>query len=144
VTHKQAVAFLRQRQAKWDRRDPAELTADHARDGLVRSPMFADVRGKDAIEASYRKLFTTFPDWTIVFDEPIVDGERAAHPFTVNATHVGDFMGFPGTGRKFKFSGALLYTLRDGLIAEERRVYDFSGLLIQLGVLRSKPAPVRE
>jgi hypothetical protein len=27
----------------------------------------------------------------------------------------------------------------DGLIAHERRVYDFTGLLIQLGVLRSKP-----
>jgi ketosteroid isomerase-like protein len=144
VTHDQAVAFLRQRQAKWDRRDPAELTADHAPDGLVRSPMFADVRGRPAIELSYRKLFTVFPDWTIVFDEAIVDGDRAAHPFTVRATHVGNFMGFPGTGRQFTFSGALLYTMRDGLIVEERRVYDFSGLLIQLGVLRSKPAPVKE
>lgn len=144
MTHDEAVEFFRQRQAKWDRRDPAELTADHAPDGLVRSPMFADVRGADAIEASYRKLFTTFPDWTIVFDEPIIDGDRAAHPFTVRATHVGDFMGFPGTGRRFQFSGALLFTMRGRLIAEERRVYDFSGLLIQLGVLRSKPAPVKE
>jgi hypothetical protein len=29
--------------------------------------------------------------------------------------------------------------MRDGLIADERRIYDFTGLLIQLGVLRSKP-----
>ena len=144
MTHDEAVEFFRQRQVKWDRRDPAELTADHAPDGLVRSPMFADVRGREAIEASYNKLFAVFPDWTIVFDEPIVDGDRAAHPFTVRATHVGVFMGFPGTGRRFQFSGALLYTMRERLIAEERRVYDFSGLLIQLGVLRSKPAPVKD
>jgi hypothetical protein len=30
--------------------------------------------------------------------------------------------------------------MRDGLIARERRYYDFTGLLIQLGVLRSRPA----
>jgi hypothetical protein len=29
--------------------------------------------------------------------------------------------------------------MAEGLIAHERRVYDFTGLLIQLGVLRSKP-----
>jgi hypothetical protein len=28
----------------------------------------------------------------------------------------------------------------DGLIEHERRIYDFTGLLVQLGVLRAKPA----
>jgi hypothetical protein len=27
-----------------------------------------------------------------------------------------------------------------GLVAHERRIYDFTGLLVQLGVLRAKPA----
>jgi hypothetical protein len=27
-----------------------------------------------------------------------------------------------------------------GLIAHERRIYDFTGLLVRLGVLRAKPA----
>jgi hypothetical protein len=31
-------------------------------------------------------------------------------------------------------------TVADGLIASERRIYDFTGLLVQLGVLRAKPA----
>ena len=29
--------------------------------------------------------------------------------------------------------------IQDGLIVHERRLYDFSGLLIQLGVLKVKP-----
>lgn len=33
-----------------------------------------------------------------------------------------------------------LYTLSDRLIQEEQRIYDFTGLLIQVGVLKSKPA----
>jgi hypothetical protein len=31
-------------------------------------------------------------------------------------------------------------TFADGLIAHERRIYDFTGLLLQIGVLRAKPA----
>ena len=43
---------------------------------------------------------------------------------------------WPGTGRKFQIVGALLYRFDDGLIAEERRIYDFTGLLMQVGCSR--------
>jgi hypothetical protein len=32
-----------------------------------------------------------------------------------------------------------LYELKDGKIVQERRIYDFTGLLIQIGVLKVKP-----
>jgi hypothetical protein len=32
-----------------------------------------------------------------------------------------------------------VFTFRDGLIIEERRIYDFTGLLVQVGVLKAKP-----
>ena len=62
-----------------------------------------------------------------------------AEPFTVSATHVGEFMGLAGCGRRFEIQGVQLFEMREGLIARERRYYDFTGMLIQLGVLRSKP-----
>ena len=34
---------------------------------------------------------------------------------------------------------AYMFTLRDGLIVHERRVYDFTGMLIQIGLLKAKP-----
>jgi hypothetical protein len=47
----------------------------------------------------------------------------------------------PGTNRHIEFRNARLMNLdADGLIAHERRIYDFTGLLVQLGVLRAKPA----
>jgi len=33
-----------------------------------------------------------------------------------------------------------LVDIKDGKIQHERRVYDFTGLMIQLGVLKAKPA----
>jgi len=34
----------------------------------------------------------------------------------------------------------ILFTVRDEHILHERRVYDFTGLLVQIGVLKAKPA----
>jgi len=58
----------------------------------------------------------------------------------VRATHRGDFMGIPGTGRRIEFESVLILDVEDGLVQYERRIYDFTGMLIQIGVLRGKPA----
>ena len=141
MTHHDARLFLRARGDKYAGHDPKALAADHTVDGVVHSPMFASVTGRDAIEQSYAALFRIFPDWSITFDEAIIDSSgRAAHPCDVTATHRGEFLGMAGTGRRITFRGVLLYTLVDGLIAEESRLYDFTGLLFQAGVLRARPS----
>ena len=131
--------FLTARQDKYRSRDASALATDHAPDGNVHSPIFATVTGRPAIERTYTTLFQMFPDWSVTFDEAILDGARVAHPCHVTATHQGDFMGLPGTGRLVDFRGVLLYTLHDGLIAEEWRLYDFTAILLKTGVLRVKP-----
>ena len=143
MTYDETLSFLQQREAKFNRHDANALAADHTDTGVVRSPIFPFVQGVVNIQGSYRALFTMFPDWHITFEAPIIDGDRAAHPFTARATHAGEFMGMSGTGRKFRIVGALIYRFDDGLIAEERRLYDFTGLLMQVGVLKGKPAVKR-
>ena len=49
-------------------------------------------------------------------------------------------MGLPPTDRPFSISLVSLCDLRDGLIARERRIYDFTGLLLQVGAIKAKPA----
>jgi predicted ester cyclase len=76
-----------------------------------------------------------------LFREPIVNGNRVAVFFSVAATHEGDLMGIAGSGRRCAFEGVSLFQLGpDLLIEEERRVCDFTRLLIQLGVLRVRVA----
>ena len=101
--------------------------------------IFSKVHGRDAIRRSYESLFQAFPDWAMEVEPLLIDGDRVAVPFTARATHAGRFMGLDGTGRRFELHGVLVMELRDGLITGERRHYDFTGLLIQLGVLKSKP-----
>jgi hypothetical protein len=46
----------------------------------------------------------------------------------------------PCVGRHVDATCAFIYTLSDGFIVHERRVLDFTGVLVQVGVLRAKPA----
>jgi predicted ester cyclase len=139
MTREEIVRFFEARQLDWRARNAEALAAGHAVDSLVVSPMFGALNGRHEIADSYRTLFETFPDWLYKSEELIVDGSRVAQHFVATATHVGEFMGLAGTNRHGRIEGVLLCTMRNGEIAEERRVYDYSALLIQIGVLRSKP-----
>lgn len=136
----EAAVLLRRHEGSFHRRDPRALAEDYTETAVVRSPMFPDVRGRGAIERSFMSLFDIFPDWEMSFEPPLIDGDRAAQYCLVRATQVGAFMGIAGTGRRFEFTGVLAYELDGGLIARERRIYDFTGMLIQLGILKGKPA----
>ncbi len=133
-------ARLDARTDAWTRRDPAALAAAYTDDAVVTSPMFPHAKGRAAIELSFVSLFRVFPDWQITFEPACVSGNRAIQVCKVRATHRGDFMGITGNGRRVEFDCVLIFDMRDGLIERERRIYDFTGMLIQLGVLRGKPA----
>ena len=140
MTRQEIVDFFETRKSRWVARNPEELARGHAEDGTVISPMFGTLRGRKAIGDAYRSLFTVFPDWDLSEEDLLIDGVRVAQVFSVTATHVGDFMGLAGTNRRFQIQGVRLFEMDGGLIQHERRLYDFTGLLIQVGVLRGKPA----
>lgn len=140
MTRTEIQEFFRARKQNWAAHDPVTLAACHHEHGTLDSPMFGRREGREAIRQSYEKLFAIFPDWDYQAEDLLIDGDRVAEPFMVDATHVGTFMGFEGTNRRFRIQGIRLFTMQDGLVLHERRMYDFTGLLIQIGVLKGKPA----
>jgi steroid delta-isomerase-like uncharacterized protein len=125
----------------WQRRDPAGIAQFHCPDAVAESPIYATLRGRQAIEDAARAFFTSFPDATMSVNAVLVDGSQIAIFMTTNATHVNEFFGMPGTNRRIEFRNArLMDTDEMGLIKSERRIYDFTGLLLQVGILRAKPA----
>jgi predicted ester cyclase len=141
MTTTQIAALIDRHIDAYDRRDPNALSLDHASNGVVVSPMFGRIEGRAQIRDSYVNLFAVFPDWEMRFDAPVVDGNRIAVSFSVSATQLREFMGLPGPGRRCTFEGVSLFQLdAEFLIQQERRIYDFTGLLAQCGVLRLRPA----
>jgi steroid delta-isomerase-like uncharacterized protein len=121
-------------------RDPAALAELYALDGTAESPMYGTLVGRDAIEEAYASFFTSFPDATAEVDSVVVEPPRLVIFSTFTATHMNDFFGLPGTKRRIDFRSARLVEIEGDLIRHERRIYDFTGVLVQVGVLRAKPA----
>ena len=140
MTRQEIVAFFARRQDAYARHDVVALAADHAEDGVHESPWVGTVRGREAIEQVYRHLFKAFPDFALHGDELLIDGNRVAQVATIVGTDDGGFMGLPPTGKQFRLPMVLLCTLNEHQIVYQRTIYDFTGMLVQIGVLKAKPA----
>ena len=125
----------------WERSDARALAMCYGDQATLHSPMFSKVIGRERIEKSFIDLFRIFNKWRITIDRLVIDtvgASRVVVLTTSHATHVGELFGYPGTGRRFTAHSALILEFSDSLISSETRLYDFTGLLMQLGVLTAK------
>jgi steroid delta-isomerase-like uncharacterized protein len=143
MTSSEIHAFCERFWRAWEREDVAALAACYADDCEVISPIFRTLKGRTEVEGSFRDLFKALSGYHIQVDDVIVDrenGERAVLVWTVQATHRGEIFGMPGTGRRIESQVALILTFRDDRIVHDRRIYDLTRMLMQLGVLRARTA----
>ena len=141
MTHEEIVALFDRRADAFARRDVTALAGMHAATGIVESPMAGgSVTGTAAIAHLYEAFFKAFPDGTLTTEELVIDGDRVAQVATLAGTDSGGFLGLPASGKPFRVPVLILMTVKDQQIVSERRIYDFTGLLIQIGVLKAQPA----
>ena len=140
MTREEIFAMFARREAAWRARDAEALAADHAPTGVVVSPTGGVLEGRAEIERIYRVWFSAFPDFLFTTEDLIVDDDRVALLARLTGSHAGEFFGMAPTGRRIEVPAACFYRLESQLIVHERRILDFTGLLIQVGVLRAKPA----
>ena len=140
MTRDQIIALFEPAGIAWHARDAAALTADHAADGVVVSPTGGVLEGRVEIERIYRVWFTAFPDLVFTTEDLLVDENRVCVLCRITGSHAGEFFGMPPTGRRIEVAGAFIYRIQNDQIVHERRILDFTGLLVQVGVLRAKPA----
>jgi len=140
MTRDEIVKFFNRRHDAYARLDAEALAADHTEDGVLESPAAGGtVSGREAILKVYRGWFAGFPDVTVDWKDLLIDGDRVVQTAMMSGTDTGGFMGLPPTGKGFGFPIVYMFTLKSGQIAHERRVYDFTGMLIQIGLLKAKP-----
>ena len=139
MTRDQIEALFERRRAAYDRKDAGALATDYALDCVVESPTGGSQHGKDAAERVLQTVFDAL-DVTLRQESVIIDGDSVAQVVSLEGQDVGPFLGLAPTGKSFCVPGVFLYELKDGLIVRERRIYDFAGLLIQIGLLKVKPA----
>ena len=97
------------------------------------------VTGHAAIANVYRGFLASFPDLSVDLPELVVEDGHVVQLVTFSSTNTGGFMGVPATGKKFAFAAALICAMRDGRIAHERRIYDFTGFLVEIESSKQSP-----
>jgi steroid delta-isomerase-like uncharacterized protein len=140
MTRQQVLDLFKRREEAYEDLDAAALVTDYADDAVIESPSAGVHQGREAAEKALRAIFSAFLDLTVTTDHRIIDGASVASVITLEGTHIGDFLGIPPTGKRFSIPAVFFYQLENGKIVRERRIYDFTGLLIQIGVLKVKPA----
>lgn len=141
MTADETRAFCDRYARAWERADVAALLACYTDDCEVVSPIFHILSGKPQLETSFRDLFRAFSDSMVKVDDVIVDHsrpDRAVLLFASFGVHTGEIFGVAGTGRRFEIRGAFVFTFDGDRIARETRIYDFTGMLMQIGILKAK------
>jgi steroid delta-isomerase-like uncharacterized protein len=140
LTRDDLQAIVERHLDTWRRHDVAALADFHSADGVVESPMYGTRRGRSEIEEAYRAFFTSFPDAQMDREAILIDPPNAAIFITVGGTHHNDFFGLQGTNKHIDIRSARFMQFNGaGAIVHEQRIYDFTAVLLQLGVLRAKP-----
>ena len=140
MTRKEILEFFARRDEAWQQHDAVALAAEHTEDGSVDSPFYGKVAGRRALLNVYSQWFLSFPDAEYSTEHLLVDRNWAAQFIIMSGTQKGVFCGLAPTGRRFEMRCAFMFSFAGDKIAHEIRVYDFTGILVQLGVLTAKPA----
>jgi steroid delta-isomerase-like uncharacterized protein len=140
TTRQDVVDLLARWHEAWARRDMAAIAEQHTHTSLMESHLEGPVTGPTAIRRLYETWFGAFPDSSLVPEDVLVDDERVAETAMLSGTDTGGFLGLPPTGKPFRLPVVWLFTVRNGQFDYVRPIYDFTGMLVQIGVLKAKPA----
>ncbi|HYM23837.1 MAG TPA: nuclear transport factor 2 family protein [Vicinamibacterales bacterium] len=139
MTRDEVVALLDRFAVAITASDASRVPSLYTRDATVLSPMFGAVVGHSEIAETFTETSQIYADISTTLEARVVEGDRAVEVRTVHARHIGEAFGVPASNKQISFTMVFVFDLRDGLVAQERRLYDFTSVLIQLGVLRAKP-----
>jgi predicted ester cyclase len=96
--------------------------------------------GIPGMKASFEFLYRAFPDYRLVIEDLIAEGDTVWLRMTCTGTNQGDFMG-PATGKFVEITVLDVLRLKDGKVVEHWGVPDRFAAMAQLGLLPGPTQP---
>jgi steroid delta-isomerase-like uncharacterized protein len=100
-----------------------------------------DTTGLDQFLARITAFRTAFPDFQIHVQKMIREGDMVVTYYTATATHEGEWLGIPATGKKVEYAGVNIFRIACGKVVESWGVANHLGLLQQIGGMSSVATP---
>ena len=82
-----------------------------------------------------KQNFAAVSDVSSIIEDIVAEGDKVASRWTWRATHKGEFMGVPPTGKQIALTGMCINRIVDGKIVEEWGEMDMLGVMQQLGAV---------
>jgi steroid delta-isomerase-like uncharacterized protein len=92
-----------------------------------------DVTAENAAQF-FPPFFQAFPDMTHSIEDIFAKGDMVVARILIQATHKGELMGIPATGKKINIYQISIFQVADGKIKESWRLTDSLGMMQQLGM----------
>lgn len=100
-----------------------------------------DTTGLDQLKEGVQVFFTGFPDFVLVPQFTIVDGDWVVIHFTVTGTQTGPFLELEPSGARATWTGTNLFRIECGQIVESWSEVDSLGLRSQLAAPQDTATP---
>lgn len=97
--------------------------------------------GPEGCKEVARLFRSAFPDFHMTVDQVIGEGDLVCARFRQTGTHDGELFGIAPTGRRVDFTEHAVCRIVDGQIVASWFQTDMLGLMSQLGIGESEPAP---
>ncbi len=108
-------------------------------DHVEHNPFPQQSQGVEGLKQRISMIRAAFnPTFTI--EHIIAQGDKVAVMWTNQGTHMGEWFGFPPTGKSVTTHGVDIHLLREGHLAEHWDVVDTTDFLAKVGVLPGAPA----
>ena len=88
---------------------------------------------RELFKAVAGMMHAASPDAAVTVQDQIAEGDKVVTRWTAQATHQGDFVGIPPTGKQVTVKAIHIHQIVDGRIAALWEEFDMFGLMQQLG-----------
>lgn len=105
-----------------------------AADCQQQMPPNAEPRNPEEFRAMVDDFYAAFPKVEHIVEEIVAEGDKVAAIITVHATHEGEFLGIPATGKELEWTAIAVFTFADGKVAARSELYDHATFMDQLGM----------
>lgn len=91
-----------------------------------------EAKGPEAMKKVSSMMLGSFPDMHVTMEAIIEENNSVGAHGYWTASHNGEFMGIPATGKKVKVDFVEIWNIKDGKLHENWLQMDFAGLMKQL------------
>lgn len=103
-------------------------------------PQIPGLSGRDSLKAIIGGAREILADIQLTLHDLMAEGDKVVARYSYQATHQGEFMGVPGTGKTLTTTGAAIYRLAGAQIVELWNFPDNVSIMQQLGLVPTPEA----